>query len=286
MVTIAAARLHRWLACMASGLYKSNSRKRSSAMSRPFHCRVGVRCAMMLAACALSVPSFAEVPNISGVWNRYPPMPSTFSGLPDPPEWIVPDPPLKEPYKTQWHQLQEKRAAAEAAGKPLPDDSALCRPDGTPMIMWAHYALQILQNPDLKQITVLSEFMAETRRIYLDEDLPPIDSIDPGYFGYSVARWNGHILEVTTAGIREDVRFMDIPHSSEMIVKERIFLDSDNHLVDKIEIEDPQYLTGIYGFKFLYKKEPLSYKIAEFVCDNQRSIVLPDGSLGMEVEAP
>jgi hypothetical protein len=238
-----------------------------------------------VAACVLSVPSLAETPNFSGVWNRYPPLPPTFSNLPDPPEWDLGDPPLKEPYKADWDALQAKRAAAEEAGKPLPDDSALCRPDGTPMIMWAHYALQILQNPDLKQITILAEFMAETRRIYLDEDLPPIDSIDPSYFGYSVAKWNGRILEVTTAGVREDVRFMDIPHSRNMIIRERIFIDDKNFLVDHVEIEDPEYLIEPYKFKFMYKKEPNSYRITEFVCDNQRTVVQPDGSLGMDVES-
>jgi hypothetical protein len=251
-----------------------------------FRCRIIVQSAIAVAVCAISAPSSAGAPNISGVWNRYPPLPNTFSGEPDPPEWDTGEPPLKEPYKTQWHQLQEKRAAAEAAGNPLPDASALCRPEGTPMMMWAHYALQILQNPDLKQVTVFAEFMAQTRRIYLDEELPPIDSIDPSYFGYSVAKWNGNVLEVTTAGIREDVKFMDAPHSSKMIIKERLFVDDKNHLVDEVRIEDPEYLTKPYEFKFMYKKEPLSYKITEFVCDNQRSVVLPDGSLGMKVDAP
>lgn len=258
----------------------------SNVMKRSSFRLITVKSAIALVTCALSAPSIADTPNISGVWNRYPPLPGTFSGQPDPPEWNTGEPPLKEPYKTQWDQLQKKLADAEAAGKPLPDDSALCRPDGTPMVMWAHYALQILQNPDLKQITILSEFMAQTRRIYLDEDLPPVDSIDPGYLGYSVAKWSDNILEVTTAGIREDVKFMDIPHSQNMIVRERIFIDEKNFLVDEVSIEDSQYLTRPYKFKFMYKKEPISYKISEFVCDNQRSIVSPDGSLGMKVDNP
>ena len=250
------------------------------------HSRALLLSVMALAACAVSVPSGANTPDISGVWNRYPPLPGTFSGQPDPPEWNLGEPPLREPYKAQWDQLQKKLSEAEAAGNPVPDDSALCRPDGTPMIMWAHYALQILQNPDLDQITILSEFMAQTRRIYLHEELPPVDSINPGYLGYSVAKWNGNNLEVTTAGIRDDVKFMDIPHSSNMIVRERLFLDERGFLVDEVTIDDPQYLAKPYKFKFIYKREPKSYKIAEFVCDNQRSIVMPDGSLGMKVEAP
>lgn len=268
----------------AAGVSADNPRNRRSILGWTSRRRSAVLVATALAIGALSAPALAGTPNISGVWNRYPPMPPTFSGLPDPPEWDVGDPPLREPYKTEWSALQERRAAAEEAGKPLPDDSALCRPDGTPMIMWAHYALQILQNPELKQITILAEFMAQTRRIYLEEELPPIDSINPGYAGYSVAKWNGDVLEVTTAGIREDVRFNDIPHSADMIVRERLFLDDRNILNDEVSIEDPQYLTEPYTFRFMYRKERPGYRITEFVCDNQHSVVQPDGSLGMELE--
>lgn len=250
-----------------------------------FRCRLAVPVATALLSCALPASSLAQTPNFSGVWNRYPAMPPTFSGLPDPPEWDLGDPPLREPYRSEWKALQEKRAAAEEAGKPLPDDSALCRPDGTPMIMWAHYALQILQNPELKQITILAEFMAQTRRIYFDEKLPPIDSINPSYSGYSVAKWNGDVLEVTTAGVREDVLFNDIPHSTEMVVREHLFLDNKNFLIDEVAIEDPRYLTKPYQFRFMYKKESPSYKITEFVCDNQRTVVQSDGTLGLNVES-
>jgi len=230
-------------------------------------------------------PSKASAtPDISGVWNHYPPLPGTFSGQPDPPEWDPGTPPLREPYMSEWKTLQARRAAAEAAGKPLPDDSTLCLPDGTPQIMFAHYALQILQNPNLRQITILSEFMAEIRRIYLDEDLPPLDDIDPSYFGYSVAKWNGDVLEVTTAGIKESVRFMDIPHSPNMIIREKLFIGADGLLNDDVSIDDDEYLTRPFNFKIMYKKEPLSYKIGEFVCDNQHSVLLPDGSVGMKVE--
>lgn len=251
---------------------------------RPLLLRALVATAALALASGFQLASAWAAPDISGVWNHYPPLPGTFSGQPDPPEWDPGSPPLREPYMAEWKTLQAKRAAAEAAGKPLPDDSTLCLPDGTPQIMFAHYALQILQNPNLKQITVLSEFMAEIRRIYLDEELPPLDDINPSYFGYSVAKWNGDVLEVTTAGIKESVRFMDIPHSPEMIIRERIYVGDNGLLNDDITIEDKKYLTRPYRFKIMYKKEPLSYKIEEFVCDNQHSVVLPDGSVGMKVE--
>lgn len=245
--------------------------------------RIELRLALVLASCAASTPLLAEPPNISGVWNRYPPYADTFSNEPDPPELQLVEPPLKEPYLTEWRALQERRTAADAAGEPLPTPSSQCLPEGAPGIMGAHYALQILQNPELNQITVLGEFMSQIRRIYLNEDLPPIDSIAPGYFGHSVAKWNGDVLEVRTAGVREDVQFADIPHSANMMIEERIYLRDGGILVDDVTIEDPAFLTAAYKFTFMYEREPASYKINEYVCDSDQTVIGPDGTLEMQV---
>lgn len=252
-------------------------------MSLSWRCGLVLRTVAALSCCAVSAPLFAEVPNINGVWNRYPPYADTFSNEPDPPELQLVEPPLKEPYLAQWRALQAKRAAADAEGKPLPTPSSRCLPEGAPGIMGAHYALQILQNPELHQITVLGEFMSQVRRIYLDEALPPIDSIDPGYFGYSAAKWRGDVLEVTTAGIREDVQYADIPHSAGMMISERIYLKSADILIDDVTVKDPQYLTRPYNFTFMYKREPNSYKVGEYVCDDDHSYVTPDGTLNMRL---
>ena len=115
--------------------------------------------AMLIGVCSPSV--MAADADFQGVWNRYPPYADTFSGEPDPPELQLVEPPLKEPYLTQWRKLQDRRAAADEAGTPLVTDSARCLPEGVPGIMGAHYALQILQNPDLNQVTVLGEFMMQ-----------------------------------------------------------------------------------------------------------------------------
>lgn len=238
-----------------------------------------------LAGCTVAAtPSMASTPDIEGVWNRYPPYADTFSNQPDPPELQLVEPPLKEPYLTEWREMRAKREAAEAAGRPLPTPSSLCRPEGMPGIMGAHYSLQILQNPGQNQVVVLGEFMSQIRRIYLNEEMPQIDAIDPGYFGYSVAKWVGEVLEVTTAGIREDVVYEDIPHSVDMKISERFYLNKDKILVDDIVIEDPKFLSKPYKFTFMYKKEPSTYKVGEYVCDNQSVIVEDDGTLGVKLE--
>ncbi len=253
-----------------------------TAAQRRIIATLAIAGALVAAPAIASAP--AQEPDISGVWNRYPPYPGTFSGQPDPAELQVVPPPLRAPYLAQWQAMEQRRAAADAAGKPLPTPSSQCLPEGVPGIMGAHYALQILQNPALRQVTVLAEFRSQVRRIYLDEALPPVEAINPGYFGRSVGRWEGGVLVVETAGVREDVRYEDIPHSPAMHVEERMHLRADGILADDVTITDPQYLTAPYRFTFLYKREPASYRIEEYVCDGDRTVVGTDGSLEMKTE--
>jgi len=234
----------------------------------------------VLSLCLATGVATAMPPNISGVWNRYPdPYPDVFSPDPPPPGG---EPPLKEPYQSAYLALQKRQAEADESGKPLATPSTRCFPEGMPTIMGAHYALQILQTPG--QVTVLAEFMTQTRRIYLNEALPPLADLTPTYNGYSVARWRGNTLEVHTIGVREDVLYLDMPHSAKMKVTERIHLTAPDLLQDDITIEDPEMLTHPYKFTFGYKKEPRDYKVAEYVCDNNHSKIEADGTFRMEVE--
>lgn len=238
----------------------------------------------VLAGYAACVQAWAAPPDMNGVWNRYPAYADTFSGQPDPPELDVVEPPLKPEFLQQWRALRQKRIDADNAGKPLPTPSSLCRPEGVPGMMGAHYALQILQNPTQNQVTILAEFMMQARRIYVGETMPALDEINPGYFGYSVGKWTGDVLEVTTQGVRDDVLYEDIPHSEDMKVVERLYLDKSGILHNDVTIYDQKYLYKPYQFTLMYKKEPASYKINEYVCDNQNAVVEPDGTLGMTLE--
>jgi len=61
------------------------------------------------------------------------------------------------------------------------------------------YAQMIVQTPG--RITLVEEFNRVTRRVRLDAALPP--SLTPTYAGYSVGRWEGDTLVVTTRGLRD-----------------------------------------------------------------------------------
>lgn len=233
-----------------------------------------------IAHAAQSVKS-GNPPNITGVWNiaEDPFAADVFAADPPPPGG---EPPLKEPYQTEYKMQLKRRADADEAGKPLPTPSSMCFPEGMPTLMGAHYALEFLQTPG--QVTVLGEFMAQTRRIYLDEPAPNPDDIELSFNGYSVGHWEGKTLVVTTVRIRPDVRFMEIPHSDQMKITERIQLTAPDRLKNDIVIEDPVAMTRPYRFSFEYKKESRRYKIGEYVCENNKTVVGADGTFGMEVE--
>lgn len=220
--------------------------------------------------------------DISGVWEVYPDPfagdENTFVEL-EPPEG---GPKLREPYATQWKARRDERNAKLKAGTPLVDPSTLCMPEGTPGVMGAIFPLQILQTPG--QVTVLAEFLSQTRRIVFDKKMPPVEEVTPSFFGYSIGRWEGKTLVVTTLGVREDVQFFEIPHTSEMKITERIRVTKPGFLENQVVIEDPKVLLEPYRFTFGYKKND-DYEITEYICEREDPLfkVNPDGTVQMKV---
>jgi hypothetical protein len=149
-----------------------------------------------------------------------------------------------------------------------------------PTIMGAIYPIEIVQTP--RQIVVLAEFLTQTRRIYVNEKMPALEDISPGYNGYSVAHWQGDTLVVQTIGVREDVKFIGIPHTARMKVTERLRLTAPDRLENQITIEDPGILAKPYAFTFGYRRNP-EYRIMEYICDNNRNRFDADGGVSLEV---
>jgi len=231
--------------------------------------------ALLFAAGAAS----SATPDFSGTWERYPDPYSADRFARDPPP-PAGGPHLKEPYASAYKKFNQRKDEADKKGTPLADPATRCLPEGMPTIMAAVEAIEILQTS--RQIVVLAEFLTQTRRIYINEKMPALDDISPGYNGYSVGHWQGDTLVVQTIGVREDVRFMGIPHTAQMKVTERLRLTAPDRLENKITIEDPSVLAKPYAFTFGYKRNP-EYKILEYICDNNRSRFDADGNVSLEV---
>jgi hypothetical protein len=240
---------------------------------------VVVAAALLLAANAAS----CATPDFSGTWERYPDPYAIFNETPfaDDPPPPGGGPKLKEPYASAYQKLQQRKAEANKQGKPLADASSQCRPEGMPTLMGAIYPIEIVQMP--RQLVVLAEFLTQTRRVYLNEKMPALEDISPGYNGYSVAHWEGQTLVVQTFGVREDVQFLEIPHSARMKVTERLRLTGPDLLENQVTIDDPEFLAKPYTFTFGYRRMP-DYRIMEYICDNNRNRFDADGGVSLEVK--
>jgi len=213
---------------------------------------VFVRWSVGTALLGVSLSGFANgtAPDISGVWSRSAADVAAPAAVP----------PLKKKYLAAYAAVRKRAAAKRGQDSDAPEK---CWVEGMPTVMAARAPLEILQTPG--QVTVLAEYMAQTRRILLDENPPAEADVNPGYMGISVGKWNGDTLEVETIGIREDVRYEGMPHSGKMKILEKIRLTAPDQLQDEMTLVDPRTLTQPYHLTFIYKKEA-QHRVMEYPC--------------------
>jgi hypothetical protein len=190
--------------------------------------------------------------------------------------------PLKSPYKERYEALRGKEREAAVRGEQLVTRS-LCDPYGMPgMMQVAVYPMEVIQTD--YQVTIIAEAFSEVRRIYIGKTQPPLDDIDPGYYGHSVGHWEGDTLVVDTIGIKESVRgYQGMPHSDKMRIAERIRRIAQNALEDQITIEDPAVLEKPVTYRLSYALQR-DYEMVEFVCENNREYVDASGIVHMKLQ--
>lgn len=214
----------------------------------------------------------AEEARIDGKWFNYPgrvdPLEIT---LPPPPP--IPEPKLKPEFMESWKAERAMLAEAEARGEPIATGYTECLPDGMPAMMQAMFPMEILESRG--QVTIIQEAYNQVRRVYLDDEQIPVEEAEPLFWGHSVGRWEGDTLVVDTVGIKDYVRFMQVPHSHEMRIEERIRLISDDMLENKVKVTDPEYLEEPWEWTWMYARQP-DYKLYEYVCENNREYRDPE----------
>jgi len=178
-------------------------------------------------------------------------------------------PAMKSPYKEKYEATLEALKQG-----PLPDKVVLCYPVGMPGMMSMIYGMEILQTPN--EIAITSEWMAETRRIWMDlKEHPPFEELDPTYDGHSIGHWEGDVLVVDTVGLRPDVPFrhqIPYPHGERTQVVERFHQTRPDTLVDEMSIIDPDVFEAPWKKTYTYHYQP-TLRIREYVClDNNRNI--------------
>ena len=172
-------------------------------------------------------------------------------------------PPLKPEYAAK--ALPEQTVdAAVARGDKSKDYGAMCLPQGMPDVMDFPFAMEILQTSG--QVTMVSEFQSEIRRIYTDgRRHPSPDDLNPSYSGHSIGHWEGDTLVVDTVGVKTK-SIARMPYSDRLHITERIRLQGPNTLDDQMVIEDPEVLSGVWHAEFLYARRA-GMEMMQYVCE-------------------
>lgn len=219
----------------------------------------------------VAAPAAAQA-DFTGTWERYPQPGET----PDPrfAPTPVPNPPLKGKELAEWQEHEAKLAARLEESQPAGDNYVQCIPDGMPAMMQGMFPMEIFQRPE--QINITQEAFNQTRRIYMNETLPPASELDPTFYGRSVGHWEGDTLVIETTAIKDYVRFRWAPHSEGMKITERLSLLAPDILRNEIVIED-EYLEKPWTYSYTYRRMP-GYKLLEYVCEDNRDYVDEHGN--------
>ena len=211
----------------------------------------------------------ASRPDLTGSWERYR---GPAGDLANPPPESPP--PLKAPLLAEWQARRAAEREADARGEPQASNYTHCIPDGVPSMMSGPFPFEILQSAT--QLNIAQEAYSQVRRIYLDKPQVSLDEIELGFYGRSVGEWRDGTLVVDTIGIKDYVRFRDVPHTPNMRITERFKLVTPDVLWDEITIEDPEVLEKPWTVTFAYKRMP-DYEIIEYVCEDNREYADEDG---------
>jgi len=217
--------------------------------------------------------SSVSTPDITGSWER-----ARDASIPPQPQ-----PPLKASYLKEWQAQAQAAREASAKGQPIAERVVMCLPEGMPGMMGGPFPMEILQSKG--QVTIIQEAYTQVRRILLDRQQKPIDDVEPGFYGYSIGHWDGGTLIVDTIGIREDVRYQNVPHSKDMHIKERISFGPNGVLRDEITIEDPAVLEKPWTFTYGYRRMP-DYQLLEYICEDNREYADEKGLQKIRLDPP
>jgi len=192
-------------------------------------------------------------------------------------------PPLRPEYREIVDARVTAQRDASARGEPIATAATFCLPQGMPAMMGGGgpFPMEILVSDG--QVTIIQEAYNQVRRIYLDTPQLALEDIEPGFYGRSVAHWEGDTLVVDTIGVKESVEFRNIPHSPEMRISERIRLLEDNTLVDELTIEDPVVLELPWTVNFVFNRLP-GYEMMEYICEDNREYADESGATRLRLD--
>jgi hypothetical protein len=216
-------------------------------------------------------------PDFSGIWHaarrnpcdaeasRFIPCGIEIGGSPQARNFGV-DMPGGLPYQPWAAESVRQRRADEG----VDDPHVRCLPDNPPRTWTMPHLTKALHTPKL--LLLLYEVNAIYRQIFIDGRPLPADP-NPGWNGYSTARWDGEILVVQTAGFRDGL-WIDMggsPISDAAKLTERIRRPNYGTLEVEVTMDDPKVYTQPWTVKLTENIELDTELIDEVCLENEKS---------------
>jgi hypothetical protein len=211
-------------------------------------------------------------PDLSGVWD-------TSDKLPCPPEgcncggaaqqfidiaWGVKD---GLPYRPGIAEQAKARSAPPKTDEPI----TRCLPQGIVERHTDPRFRKIVQTPGL--LLILNEYNKMYRQIFTDGRPLPAD-MQPSFDGYSIGKWDGDTLVVTTTGFRDgiwlDTRANPLTDSGK--ITERFRRVNYGRLEIEVTVDDPKVYTKPWTVKVNQMLAP-DTDLIDFICaENEKDI--------------
>jgi len=160
-------------------------------------------------------------------------------------------------------------------------DGIKCLPPGPKAgVSGLGFPMKIVQTPRL--VVILYEYQTIYRQIFTDGRALPVDP-NPTWMGYSVGRWDGDTLVVTTAGYN-DRTSLDLgghPHSEALSMTERFHRRDVGHIDVEVTFDDPKAYKRSWTLPVELNLMP-DDELIEYVCENERDAVHMVGKSGDE----
>ena len=170
------------------------------------------------------------------------------------------------PYQPWAAELVKQRTADQG----IDDPHVRCLPDNPPRTWTMPHLTKAVHTPKL--LVLLYEVNAMYRQIFIDGRPLPEDP-NPGWNGYSTARWEGDTLVVRTAGFRDGL-WIDMggsPLSDAAKLTERIRRPNYGTLELEITVDDAKVYTRPWTVKMTENIELDTELIDEICLENEKS---------------
>ena len=219
-------------------------------------------------------------PDLSGTWapeNNRPCPPEGCADMEVPQEFLNIAWGLHRelPFQPEAAEVKKKRMADNNKDDPV----SRCLPGGIVKLHTTPLLKKFIQVPGL--LVTLNEMDATYRQIFMDGRPLPDDFDLPSAKGYSVAKWDGDTLVVTTKGFTAGL-WLDrqgTPVSASAIITERFTRPNYGNMYIEVTVDDPKTFTAPWTVKIHHQLQ-LDMELIDYLCVENEKDFIPGHMVG------